>query len=217
MADFDVLELEGMRYVRIKVQDETVQAEAGALHYMQGDITVDAPIPSVTNIVRCTLSEEPIIRPRYVGTGEIYLEPSMGGFYAFDVAGESWILENGAYWASEGNVQLGLHRERVITSFWAGEGFIDYQTKVTGSGRVVLNAVGPVEEIALDDGRIAVEGKLVIARTEGLDYRVRRPTRSIWAYWLSGEELVRTYSGTGKVLIVKSPYLSQRLLNAVER
>jgi uncharacterized protein (AIM24 family) len=91
------------------------------------------------------------VRPSYTGTGTINLESSLGGYYPFEVAGESWILENGAYWASEGGVQLGLYRERVSPSFWAGEGFIDYQTRLSGHGRAVLNAPGPVEEVTLND------------------------------------------------------------------
>jgi hypothetical protein len=45
---------------------------------------------------------------------------------------------------------------------------------------------------------LAVEGKMVIARTEAIRCRVKRPTNSIVSYWLSGEELVRTYSGRAR-------------------
>ena len=38
MAEFEVCELEGMRWVQIRLRDETVRAEAGALSHMQGDI-----------------------------------------------------------------------------------------------------------------------------------------------------------------------------------
>ena len=34
---------------------------------------------------------------------------------------------------------------------------------------------------------------------------------------LSGESLVRTYAGFGRVLLTKAPYLNQRLLAALER
>lgn len=111
--------------------------------------------------------------------GEIFLEPSSGGFHVFEVAGESWVPENAAYWTSEASVDLGLFRERMLTAFWAGEGFIDGQTLVSGRGTVVVNAPGPVEELAIDGQRVVVEGRRVIARTRGLNYRVRRrPARS---------------------------------------
>jgi uncharacterized protein (AIM24 family) len=216
MAEFEVGELEGMRVVQIKLRDETVRAEAGALSYMQGDIRITARLPSIGSAIKSMISDESVVRPSYTGTGIIHLEPSMGGYHTFEVAGESWILENGAYWASGGGVQPDLFRERVWTSFWAGEGPIDYQTKVSGQGRVVLNAQGPVEEVTLDGERLVVKGKLVIARTEGLDYRVRRATKFFQSF-ISGESAVRTYQGKGKALVCWTPYWNQYMMNAIAR
>ncbi|MGH6901546.1 MAG: AIM24 family protein [Geminicoccaceae bacterium] len=216
MAEFEVCELQGMRWVQIRLRDETVRAEAGALSHMQGDIRITARLPSVGSAIKSMISDESLVRPSYTGTGIIHLEPSMGGYHKFEVAGDSWILENGAYWASDGGVQLGLFRERVWTSFWAGEGPIDYQTTVSGQGCVVLNAPGPVEEVTLAGDRLSVEGKLVIARTEGLDYRVRRATKFLQSF-ISGEGAVRTYQGEGKALVCWTPYWTQYMMNAIAR
>ena len=216
MARFDIIELEGMRFVQAHLEDESMHAEAGALSYMRGNIRVDASVPGLGRIIKCALSNESPVRPRYEGTGDVFLQSSFGGYYSLDVKGEPWILENGAYWASAGTVDLGLHREQAITSFWAGEGFIDYQTKLSGKGVAVLNADGPVEEVNLRDETLSVEGKLVIARTGGLRYRVRRPVRSLIGYWLSGEKMMRTYSGTGRLLVSHTPYWNQRMLDAVK-
>lgn len=206
MATFEIQTSQMQRWVKITIAGEAVRAEAGALSYMRGDVQVDTPLPSFGSMIKCSISDEPFIRPRYVGTGEIYLASSFGGYHSFELNGVPWILENGAYWASDNSVQLGLHRERMMTSYWAGEGFIDFQTKVSGQGRVVVNADGPVEEIDLGDETISVEGKLVIARTADVKYRVVRPTRSLLSYWLSGEEYLRQYRGPGKVLLVSTPY-----------
>jgi uncharacterized protein (AIM24 family) len=216
MAEFEVCELEGMRWVQIRLRDETIRAEAGALSHMQGDIKVTARLPSPASALRSIISDEALVRPSYTGTGVINLESSMGGYYPFEVAGESWILENGAYWASEGGVELRLHRERVWTSFWAGEGLIDYQTKVSGRGRVVLNAPGPVEEVTLKGERLMVEGKLVLARTEGLDYGVRRLTSFVQSLF-SGEAAVRVYQGSGKALVCWTPYWNQQITKMLAR
>jgi uncharacterized protein (AIM24 family) len=216
VAEFEIFELEGMRWVQIRIRDETVRAEAGALSHMQGDIKITARLPSPLSALKSAISNEALVRPSYSGTGTINLESSMGGYYPFEVAGDSWILENGAYWASEGTVELRLHRERVWTSFWAGEGLIDYQTKVSGYGCVVLNAPGPVEEVTLKDERLMVEGKLVLARTEGLDYRMRRPTSLVQSLF-SGEAAMRAYQGTGKALVCWTPYWNQYVANMMSR
>jgi uncharacterized protein (AIM24 family) len=214
MAEFTITEFEGQRFVTIAIRKEVVRAEAGALARLRGDVEVFTPLPSIREAIACALSDEPLIRPRYDGSGEIMLEPFFGGYHIFTVDREAWVLENGAYWASDGTVKLGLFRERALTSLWAGESFVDYQTKVSGQGKVVLNASGPVEEIELHGDRISVEGKLVIARTVAVEYAIRRPTRSLIGYYLSGESLVRTYSGRGKILLVQAPYWSERLLAA---
>jgi uncharacterized protein (AIM24 family) len=214
MSEFHVETLEGQRFVRIVIRDEAVRAEAGALSYMRGKIIVDAHIPGVGSAIRSMISDEPVIRPRYQGSGEIFLNSSFGGYHVFEVGDEAWILESGAYWASEDSVMLGLHRERMLTSWFAGDGLIDYQTKVAGRGKVVLNAQGPVEEIELGEESISVEGKVVIARTAGVGYRIRRPTRSLLGFWLSGEQFVRTYTGPGRVLLAWTPYWNERLYRA---
>lgn len=217
MAIFDIIELEGTRYVRAHLENQWMRAEAGALSYMRGNIRVEAEIPTLGRIIKSALSDESAIRPHYEGSGDVYLQSSMGGYFSLDLRGEDWILERGAYWASDGNVTLGLHREPMMTSFWAGEGFFDYQTKVSGQGVTVLNADGPVQELELNDETISVEGKLVIARTASLRYQVRRPIRNLIGYWLSRETLMRTYSGTGRVLVSTTPYWNQRLLEAMNR
>lgn len=212
MAEFSVQQSQFQRSIVISINNEAVRAEAGALSYMRGDIRVDAPIPSLGQAIKCKISDEPVIRPRYVGTGNIHLASSFGGYHVIELRDESWILENGAYWASDDSVVLGLHREPMLTSLFAGEGFFDFQTKVEGTGRVVLNAPGPVEEIELGNETISVEGKLVIARTAGVRYRFGRPTRSLFSFWLSGESYVRKYTGPGKVLLVSIRYLNRQVI-----
>ena len=81
----------------------------------------------------------------------------------------------------------------------------------------MLNTTGTIDEIVLEGERLAVEGKQIIARTEGLHYSIRRPTRSLIGYWLSGEERVRVYSGFGRVLLTTAPFWNQRVLAAMER
>ena len=58
MAEFEVCELEGMRWVQIRLRDETVRAEAGALSHMQGDIEVTAPC-----VVENTASRPSSVKP----------------------------------------------------------------------------------------------------------------------------------------------------------
>jgi uncharacterized protein (AIM24 family) len=206
MAMFEIETLEGMHWVKVTLNDEAVRAERGALSYMQGKIRMDLPLPSLREMLVSMFSVESMLRPRYRGTGELYLESSLGGFHPFLVnGGETWIIEDGAYWASDEGIRMSFHREKVITSLWAGEGFLWFQTKVTGPGQVVLVAPGVVEEIPLDNEEVVVDGKYVLARTYGISLRIRRPGRGLLGYFLSGQRGARAYKGTGRLLISTTP------------
>ena len=218
MAQFEVHEEEGMRYVRVVLRDETVRAEAGALAYMRGNLRMTAKIPSIFDVIRSGLLEQQAVRPSYTGTGELFLESSLGGHYVFEPRDEDWIIEAGAYWASEGSVKLGVHRETMWVSFWGGEGLIDFQTRVGGMGKVVLNAPGPVQELVIPAGEeIAVEGKLVVGRTAGVHYSLRRSTRSHLGAYMSGEKPLRVFKGPGKVLMSATPYWNSFILSRLAR
>jgi uncharacterized protein (AIM24 family) len=213
MAEFRINELEGTRYVEIHLNHEMVRAESGALSYFTGDISVHSQfMPSLGGLLQSLFADEAVYRPTYTGTGVITLESTLGGFHMLDLRGETWILERGAYWASEGSVDVGFHRERMVTSVWAGEGPIYLQTRVRGHGNVALATRGPVEEHVLSPGQsIATEGKYVIARTGDVSFKVRRTTRNFLGTFTSGEGVLRVYEGTGRILLNPTPYWRYRM------
>jgi uncharacterized protein (AIM24 family) len=208
MAEFGIREVEGMRQLRIDIRDEAVRAVAGALSHMSGNIRMTVPLPSPMTMLRSLISPEPLIRPRYQGTGAIFLEPSLGGYHVFDARSRHWILEPGAFWAAEGEIRLSISREPFLSAFWAGDGLLKFVTHAEGEGKLVIRAPGPVEEIDIQDEEVVVQGRLVLGRTAGLRYRVRRPA-GFFRSFLSGEPLVRCYSGTGKALVCWTPYWNQ--------
>ena len=211
MAEYEIISQEGTQFVKATLRDETIRAEAGALCYYQGNVTMRSPFPSIPGMVRAAFSDEGYFRPSYTGTGEVYLESSLGGYHVLDLDGDAWILESGAYWASDGGIHLTFHREKMLTSLWSGEGFIDFQTKVSGEGKVVLSADGPADEVELGDEEVCCEGKYVIARTSGVSYKIKRPTGSRMGAYTSGESMVRVYRGPGRVLLCTTPYWRLRM------
>lgn len=208
MARFEVQKLEGMQYVDVHLNNETVRVESGALSYLTGDITIHSQlIPSFGGVIKSLLADEAVYRPTYTGTGVITLESSLGGFHVLDLKGGSWILERGTYWASEGRVHVGFHRESFLTSLWAGEGLIYLQTKVSGHGQVVVTTRGPIEEISLERGKkVVAEGMYVIARTPDVSFKIRRPTKNFFGRFTSGEGFVRVYEGPGRIILNPTPY-----------
>jgi uncharacterized protein (AIM24 family) len=211
MARIDITETEGMRQVRLQIDNETVRARRGALSNMAGNITMTPRLPGLGDVFRSIFTSEARIRPHYAGTGSIMLQPSLGGYHIVDVAeGEHWILEPGVYWASEGSVELGLHREPMWSSLWAGDGFLSWKTTLDGHGRVAINAPGPVEIVDVNDGDLRVQGRLVLGRTGGLRFSSQRAAR-FPRNLISGQKRLRVFSGSGKALVCWTPYWNEHL------
>jgi uncharacterized protein (AIM24 family) len=212
MAKFEIEHTEGVRWVKVTLDNEMVRAEKGALNHFVGDITMDVPLPRPRDLLVSLVSDESPLRPRYMGTGELYLESTLGGFHVMEMnEGEAWIYSPGAYWASESEVILSIFRERLLTAFWAGEGFFWYQTAAQGKGKVVLTSKAPVEELTLNNERIVVEGNYVLGRTIGIKFSIQRAEKSIFSHLLSGEGYARVYEGTGRLLLCTTPYWRFRI------
>lgn len=215
MAHFETIEQEGVRLVKITLQNETVRTESGALYYMKGPITMESKAPSLGGFFKALATGEKIFRPTYTGSGELFLEPSFGGFHIFDCDGRTWIAESGSYWASDMGVTVDVHRESSLTAFKSGEGFLDFQTKLSGQGTIVLQSQGPVEVVHLQNDRLTVDGNYVLARSGDIQYSAQRATKSLFASMTSGEGFVRIYEGSGTLLMAPVPYWRHRMFNSI--
>jgi uncharacterized protein (AIM24 family) len=210
MAEFTIREVEGMRQVRVDIAEETVRARRGAMSNLRGSISLTPRLPKTGDLFRSIFTSEAVIRPYYSGTGSILLQPSLGGYHVLDVAeGERWILEPRVYLASEGSIELGMHREPFWAGLWAGDGFFAWKTTLAGSGRAAINAPGPVETVDVD-GELRVQGRLVLGRTDGLRFLSQRSApfpRNL----ISGQHRLRVFTGKGKALVCWTPYWNEHL------
>jgi uncharacterized protein (AIM24 family) len=212
MATFKVESSEGMRWVKVDLDDDRMRAERGALNHMLGAITMDVPLPTLKSWWVSLFSDESVVRPRYSGNGAVYLDSTLGGYHIMKLAaGERWVLDTRCFWASDGEVKLSIHREPMFTSFWAGEGLFWYKTALKGEGQVVLSVDGPVQEMTLNDDTLVTDGPFVVARTQGITMQIKRPAKNLISYWLSGQKRAYVYKGTGKVLLCTVPYWRARM------
>ncbi len=212
MATFDIEQAESMRWVRIDLVDDDCRTERAALNHMKGAIAMTVPLPTLRSLWVSLFSDESILRPRYEGTGSVYLDSTLGGYHIFQITpDERWILDTRCFWASDGEVGLAIYRERMLTALFAGEGLLWYKTALAGDGQVVLAVDGPVEEVELVDDRLIVDGPFVVARTAGIRLRMRRPAKSLGSSWLSGQPRTFCYEGTGQLLLCTVPYWRRRI------
>lgn len=212
MAHFEIIEFEGQKLIKATIQNETIRAESGALHYMMGQIEMTSKAPSVGGFLKSMVSGETVFKPTYTGTGEVYFGPPIfGEYFIMQLNNEEWILDQGAYVCSDINVQVDVFRNKALTGLVGGEGL--FQTKVSGTGTVILQAPGKVQQLHLQGHTLAVDGGFAIARSSSLDYTVRRASKSLVGSFTSGEGLLNTFTGTGTVLLAPVPNLYQNLIN----
>ena len=212
MATFKVEHTEGMRWVRVSLDDNDMRAERGALNHMVGELTMDVPLPTLKSWWVSLFSDESVVRPRYSGTGTVFLDSTLGGYHIMKLAaGDRWVLDTKCFWASDGQVKLSIHREPMFTSFWAGEGLLWYKTALKGEGQVVLSVDGPVHEVELNDETLVTDGPFVVARTQGISMQLKRPAKNLISYWLSGQKRAYVYKGTGKLILCTVPYWRARM------
>lgn len=213
---FETVTKENMNFIHVKMDDTSLQTEAGAMYYYRGNITMDSS--SGPGLGAALLTGETARRPIYTGTGELVLEPTYGQYTIFDVNDQEWLINHGRYYASELSVVLGLRKNSLKAGLFSGHGL--YQTTVSGKGRVILESDGPLEKIELKNDKLVVDGNFAIIWSASLDFKVEKATRGLFASVLSGEGLVNTYSGTGTVYLcpasTKMKYLETKICTGFE-
>ena len=200
-----------LKHVRIRLTNASATLEPGALYFMKGNIKIEAKAGGsggfsgmARGLASKVLANETVFRPQYSGTGEIYLEPSFSHYIIVALKEkQSLIVEKGMYFCSEGSVGVSVElNKNVSAGALGGEGW--FQTKVIGPGVCVLASPVPSSEILsyeLENETLQVDGNFALMRTDGIKFSVKKSTRSILGSMASGEGLLQTFEGTGKVWI----------------
>ncbi len=215
MPEWKIYKQDMISYVEATLHKEAIRAESGALHYYQGPIEMKTPMPSVGSFIKSRFTGEKAFRPVYQGSGKIMLEPSLHEFFILDLQDETYVLDRGAYWASDMGVEVTAKMNKISTTLLGGEGLV--QTAVKGEGSVIVRAPGPVQAIDLRSDRLVVDGSFAVARSATLDYSVQTSTRSLMGTLFSGEMIVSVIQGTGRVYLApvpNQPLMLQEMMNS---
>jgi len=203
MARFEQQDQGGGQILEIRLEGESIEAEATMVCRATGRLTISVPwFTRLQQILQGTVSDEVLRRSVYAGTGTVSLQIRDGHFHVLGMQDESWILEREVYAASEIGVHVGCHRESLRTSLPAGEGLLWLQTRVWGRGKVVLATAGPVERIEIRPGEQFVEeGASIVGRTAGVTMRAADASRHFQGRGSDNDKSLRVFAGTGAVLI----------------
>lgn len=198
-VSFEVVEKETLKFLKAELSNSAVRYESGGMYYMQGNLDMEANLPSAGGFLKSMVTRESVVKPVIKGSGTVWFEPSFGNFTIMELKGEEWILDKGAYYASEMGVEIGSFTNKSISGLFSGEGF--FQTKVNGHGKIVMLSNGPLETIELNNGKLVVDGSFAVARQSSVQLTVAKANKGIFGTMISGEGIVNTFTGTGKVLI----------------
>jgi uncharacterized protein (AIM24 family) len=203
-----------LKQVRIILEDSSVKLEPGSLSYMKGNIEIKSKqgglIGFGKKIISSKLTGETAFKPTYSGTGEIFLEPSFGHFALVELEDDEIIVSDNMFCACEEGIEINAAMQKNVSSAFLGnEGL--YQTRMEGSGIVVLKVPVPETEIfkcVLINDTLKVDGNLAILRTGNIEFSVEKSSKSIIGTAVSGEGMVNVYRGTGEVWLMptKSVY-----------
>jgi uncharacterized protein (AIM24 family) len=108
-------------------------------------------------------------------------------------------------------IEIGSFTNKSISGLFSGEGF--FQTKVSGVGKLVILSNGPLETIELNNGKLVVDGSFAVARQSSVQLTVSKANKGIFGSMISGEGIVNTFTGTGKVLIAPAANRYITLIN----
>lgn len=192
------------RQVALYLDNESVEVQAGAMNYLQGNISMVSGITPgnvVKRVVGGKITGEKAARPVYTGTGMLVLEPSFKHFLVLRLDNEDIIVDKGMFFCAQRGVEVEAVMQRSLSAAVAGgEGL--FQIRLHGSGLVVLESDVPLCEIDmmhLNNDMLMVDGNFAILRSSSLGFTTERSAKTLVGSAVSGEGLVNVYRGTGDV------------------
>lgn len=188
-----------------------VTIQAGAMQWMLGDVKATTGVKGVGDFLgkamRGSVTGESAIKPEYVGSGVLVLEPTYRHLLLMDIAewNGSVVLDDGLFLACDSNLKhKAVMRSNLSSAVAGNEGL--FNLSLNGSrGIFCVETECPKEElveITLNNDVLKIDGNYAIAWSGSLDFTVERSGKSLIGSAASGEGLVNVYRGTGKVLMM---------------
>ena len=200
--------------------------EAGALQYLRGNLEMQAVSASgsggglggfLRGAVTAAATGEGMYKTALKGQGVVYTEPTRLHLLLGELRGESLIVDDGAFVACVGDISVGRHVNQGFAQM-VGSGEGRMQPKLTGSGLFALQSPVPPEEfqlLELQNDVLKVDGNLVIAYTDSLQFSVERSSRGLIGSAKTGEGFIQAFRGTGRVWLCPTLPLHAGPLGAV--
>ena len=199
--------------------NEFVQADAGSMFFMEGNIAMDLRIPGgwVGGLKRMFVGESfmlPIFKAQSQGSKVAFAPPYPGKIIELEVDNSQiWQAQRNSFLFAYGNISINISFiKKFKVGFFGGEGFV--LEKFTGNGKVFINCSGiAIEKNLAKNETIQVDTGCIVAFEEQIKYDVKWVS-SLKTAIFGGEGLfLSTLTGPGKVILQSMPW--SRFQNAV--
>ena len=183
--------------------NEQVKVEPGAMVGYSDGVTIETKAEGgLFGGLKRMVAGESFFQNTYTAPaqgGELLLAPALpGDMLVLDITGTDFMLQSGAYIASESGV--------ITDAKWGGsKGFFGSGSlvllKVNGQGKLLLGCYGALEELILQPGqKYTLDTGHIVGFDGGIGFNIRRVGN--WkSTVLSGEGLVVDLTGPGRVLM----------------
>ena len=222
-----------MQIVEVELDPgETVIAEAGAMNYLEEDITFEAKMGDgsqpdtgmmgkLLSIGKRVLTGESIFMTHFTHSGgsgkrrAAFAAPYPGKIVAVDlstIGGEITCQKDAFLCAAMGTQVTIAFNKKLGAGFFGGEGFI--LQRLCGDGMAFMHAGGTIIERELNGETLRVDTGCLVAFSPGIEYNIER-AGNLKSMFFGGEGLfLATLRGHGKVYLQSLPFsrMADRIL-----
>lgn len=226
-----------MQVVEVELdREETIIAEAGAMNWMEDDITFEAKMGDgsspegglmgkLIGAGKRALSGESLFLTHFTNHNSnkrkvAFAAPYPGHILPIDLAEIGGVLtcQKDAFLCAALGTELNIAFSRKLgAGFFGGEGFI--LQSLRGDGMAFIHAGGSVVKKELNNDIIRVDTGCLVAFTAGVQYDIEM-TKGLKSMFFGGEGLfLATLQGTGTVYLQSLPFskLADRIIAQVPR
>ncbi len=213
-----------MQVVEVELDpQETVIAEAGAMNWMEDNISFEAKMGDgsqpnkglfgkLMDVGKRALTGESIFMTHFTNHGQgkkrvAFAAPYPGKIIPVNMAdiGEELICQKDAFLCAALGTQVTIAFNRKLGSgFFGGEGFI--LQRLLGDGMAFVHAGGTIVKKELKGETLKIDTGCIVAFSPGIDYDIQR-AGNLKSMFFGGEGLfLATLSGVGTVYLQSLPF-----------
>lgn len=191
---------------------EFVQAEAGSMFFMEGNIDMDVRVPGgwIGGLKRMFVGESfvlPIFKAKSQGAKIAFAPPYPGKIIELEVTSNKvWQAQKDSFLFAHGSISLSISFvKKFRVGFFGGEGFI--LERFTGNGKVFINCGGlAIKKTLANNETIQVDTGCVVAFEDSVKYDITR-IKNLKTAFFGGEGLfLSTLTGPGEIILQSLPW-----------